>query len=519
MQLFKDKPWRLFFFVLITVLGMVLFSSNKPRGTDQFWHLSDAVSVAQGVYTSNNHFPNSNLQEKDQERARPFVQNRPFVYLAGALVKVVGDAVVAYKIINVLSVLGIFALLILTLNMTNLPKTLWPLLAAAFLAVPGFVFPLFQALPVAFDACLFLAIFYALLQTKHSLHRGLNRQAMAWNLLSAALAVVFAFQRMDHLPFVVLLPFLLLFRQPLLPLAQVDGRRVWLFAAVYLVLLVLGYLGLRPANHLEAFPITLKAILSVGTPADWHNMTFFFAHPSDIAAHNTWDLLRQKTAIFAASLFSLDVMLLPFNLLFSAALLVFVQQALSGPYKRFYLLAACLLLGFYAVVFAFQFQYRYAVFLLFPVALMLLQSAPIRSSWRMPLRVRNTAFAGLLLAGLLIALGSMRKNAADAANFDAFLGQLPPANTLQGNLLVHWYPNPGLSIAYRYRGAKVFYITPSTLHRASWQHIDVIFDHDQALQRAAPELFKAFKQAQQVQGWTLWVRDGGDQPPSSAPAS
>lgn len=505
-RFFKDKTRLLFFFALIVICGMVLFSTHKPRGTDQFWHLSDAISVSQGVYTSNNHFPNSNLHAQDQQRARPFVQNRPFVYLAGALVKFTGDAVLAYKIINILSCLGLFVLVLRILEKSRVPQTLWPVFVAAPLAIPGFVYPLFQPLPVAFDAFLFLAMFHLFLKIKDALQQGRNGSAAVLTLLSGALAVVFAFQRIDHLLFVVLLPFVMLVKNPLSWPEQTEHCRPLLVAGAFVLLVLLGYGLFRPANHLEGFPITLNAILSVGTPADWHNMTFFFADPAYLASLDTVDLLKQKAQLFSAAVFAFDPLLLPFNLLFLLALWVFTVRMFKSPFPLFYLFSVGMLLAFYAVMFAFQFQYRYGVFLLLPVTLMLVQSVPTKPLENAPALVHKLAFAVCVLTGLLMALGSLKRNAADAAHFETFLNQLPASSEVKGNALVHWYPNPGLSIAYRYRDAKVFYITPSTLKRSDWSHIDVIFDHGGDLQRADPVLFKEFRPEREVQGWTVWVK-------------
>ena len=487
---------------LIAILIIVVFSSNEPRGSDQFWYVADAISVSNGVFTTNNVFPNS--MQADSDALRPFVQNRPIVYLAGALVYFGLNAVLAYKIINLscLILIGLFLdKLLVHAKASSLSRQF---ALALVVGTPAIIFSLFNPLTQIFDALLIISIFYFLL-IGIDLQKS-NIKQFLFICIAAIVSIIAVMQRQDFLLFIAAFPLILLFSNSANVSRGGDLRGRIGLAAVYITIFLTCKLLLKLPTHLGS-PLPAWSAFTVGSQADWGNMVVFFA---DLGYLNSLDyprLIKSKSLDFLYNLIKLDILLTPLNLFLVCFFIVAFFEFKYRRYSGVLIVATLMVLTLFLVFLSFQYQYRYAIFLL-PIIIYILLTS--KTYFYLGKRFQNLTIVtiyALMFSSVIFSYAVASRISSEGKEVAAFLESLPNALSVNGNILVIYEGGSSLSVAYRYPDSKVFYVTPSTLDRDFWNDVTMVLDRNSRLNNTDRDLFDGLQKFGQAgNGWQVWVK-------------
>lgn len=170
----KKYPGFILVFFLVYVLSALYFSPY-PKGSDQYWNTGniDRVVNGDGLFKTNNIFPAS-MPEDTRDLPRPWLQNRPIVYLVTLFTFIGQDANATFVVINCLLIF-FSAYLIFKIMLKDDPRreNMALLFAAMFLLFPMNYYLATQALPEIFNQFLAIAIGYLLICKPINLRNGL----------------------------------------------------------------------------------------------------------------------------------------------------------------------------------------------------------------------------------------------------------------------------------------------------------------------------------------------------------
>ena len=356
--IFRNKYLFLLISMLLAQLLLVYFQSNVPRGSDQFWYIVDSESVAENKFTTNNVFPNS--RANDSDALRPFVQNRPIVYIAGHLINLGLKSVEAYKLINICSYISIIILLFFSLRALKISFDASYCAVIVFISSPLVIFSIYNPLTNLFDAALFsicIFSFFILFDIKSK-----SIEFAVYVIISAICFSLLITQRSDFIMY--LWGSLGVFIYKAFKIRSISIQRILFLLTFFILIHYLNSVSNYFPSHL-AGDVPKYAILLNGVEGYFHNMIAFFGKNLDFNHLNLSEIISIKVSIFLKSFIS------PFNLLaFLYLFLIFVPLI----YKRFAIhkletleiLFGVLVLLNLVVLFGFQFQYRYSVFLIAP---------------------------------------------------------------------------------------------------------------------------------------------------------
>jgi hypothetical protein len=339
------------FYLVFTLLDI-------PRGSDQFWYVVDAESASSGVYTTNNIFPNSMTNENND--LRPFVQNRPIVFIAGYFINMGFNSLEAYKLINVISYLIILSLLFISLQYFgfSIQKSLSAI--AMYIASPLIIFSVYNPLTNLFDASLFSIFILSLFV--------FSKQKMSFTkfVYNIVLLSVFYFllitERQDFIIYIWSATLVFTFSG-----IRHKSISYWQTGILYLTListqLLIDFNDFFP-KHLGA-ETPKYATLLTGVNPYFHNMVAYFAKNSDFSELSILEIIKSKIS------FILNSFKGPFNILSSIHLLLFFIPFYSkrkdlSKLMDFELTFGVLCVLNIIVLFGFQFQYRYSIILIAP---------------------------------------------------------------------------------------------------------------------------------------------------------
>src|SRR6478609_6791486 len=101
---------KFYIFLLLYFLGICLISFI-PRGTDQYWSLANVERAVHGdhVLKTNNIFP-AGMPDDLHNLPRPWVQNRPVVYIVIVAAFIIRNVQLSWVICNALFLLGTLVL-------------------------------------------------------------------------------------------------------------------------------------------------------------------------------------------------------------------------------------------------------------------------------------------------------------------------------------------------------------------------------------------------------------------------
>ncbi len=359
-----------------------------PRGSDQFWYIVDAESVSKGVFTTNNIFPNS--LPSDNSDLRPFVQNRPIVYIAGSLIKLGFSSVNAYKTINLISYFLIVFILLHSLKLINVDSEFILSAMLFFTASPLIIFSIYNPLTNLFDAMLFALFVTCCFYFFKKKKTFFGRIIIFCGIIN--LQTLLIYERSDFL-FYTCIIFLLL------SLESIIKRHSSVFSGLSVLLLFFGCqvivssFGIFPQHLAGKVPMNSLVLTNVNNSIG--SMVSYLGSDSDFIQYTLLDILFLKSFNFLNA-----VKEFPNLIAFLYLLLGFIPFFKNGLYlkkwKLFEFLSVLIVLMLIVLLFTFQFQYRYIVFFIAPTTLILFQNLNI-ANCKLYLRIINLSCVFLFI--------------------------------------------------------------------------------------------------------------------------
>jgi hypothetical protein len=352
----KNKHIAFVIILLLIQVSFVFNLSDSPRGSDQFWYIVDAESASNNIYTTNNVYPNS--MPIGNVEPRPFVQNRPVVYFAGYLIKLGLNCVAAYKLINLFSYFVIISILFISL--LKLKHSLKTSLTAicVFITSPLIIFSLYNPLTNLFDAALFsifIYFIYIFFQRRFSL-------IFQFILLLFVVSCYFLLinQRQDFIIYLWSAILILTYYS-----IRSNSIPLWQVGIVYLLLISIqiGTIDIF-TNHLGGV-IPNNSVLLTNVKPYFGNMVSYFGNNSDFLELSLFDIFKAKISIFFMSLSGFFNILISIYLILIFTPLYFIRKKII-KLKIFETLFIVICLLNFTILFVFQFQYRYSIFLIAP---------------------------------------------------------------------------------------------------------------------------------------------------------
>jgi hypothetical protein len=345
---------RLLIGLVILYLVLICYISREPRGSDQYWSLANVERVTDfdGVFKTNNIFP-AGMPEDLNDLPRPWVQNRPVVYLVTFVNMLLHNAQISWIICNFLFL--VLTLLIMQHIIKSSPVSKKNFLFSSILL---FVFPLnfylvMQALPEQFNQLLVIVLVYVLLMVKHP----------GWRpALAAVVAGLLMYQRDNYILLLFLIPvYLYIFHRKQYGLVQA----VLFMAIMGLLYIIKPYiLPDHTINHISSL-----SILSEVRPGN-HNMINYL-HPEipqksfpeilKILVSKTLNALSKQFSIKGSQaifMYTMNLLLIPF------ILLLFGFRRLPVLKKKVVFLTAIFVAIHFATIFIFENQYRFSATLI-----------------------------------------------------------------------------------------------------------------------------------------------------------
>ena len=359
MKIFLKNKYIAFVIILLLIQVCFVFNlSDSPRGSDHFWYVVDAESVSNNIYTTNNVYPNS--MPAGSIEPRPFVQNRPVVYFAGYLIKLGLNSLGAYKLINLFSYFVIVSILFISLLKLN--HSLKTSLSAicVFITSPLIIFSLYNPLTNLFDAALFsIFIFSFFIFFK-------RRFPLIFSFVILLLVVCSYFllinQRQDFIIYLWAAILILTYYS-----IRSNSIPLWQVGIVYLLLISIQILIDTInifTNHLGGV-IPNNSFLLTNVKPYFGNMVSYFGNNSDFLELSLFDIFKAKISIFFMSLSGFFNILTIIYLILIFTPLYFIRKKII-KLKIFETLFIVICLLNFTILFGFQFQYRYSIFLIAP---------------------------------------------------------------------------------------------------------------------------------------------------------
>ncbi len=349
----KNRNERLFAIFVILYLVMVFFIGWNPRGSDQYWSLANVerVTDVDGLYRTNNIFP-VGLSEDLSKLPRPWVQNRPVVYLVSWVNFIFHHAQLSWLICNSLFLLLSFLLMRSVMQKVSISDR-----NKYFAAVLIFLFPLnfylsMQALPELFNQLLVMLLVAILLLVDSRVYKPL---------LSALVAGLLMYQRDNYILLLLLIPLYLF----------LTNKRKYRGLQAIIFLVVMGFMALiknllLPSHSVEHLS-TLSIISEVGVKK--HNMVNYLytdlpersiGEFAKRLVYKTGNSIGKQFALNATALFNytINLLLIPFIILLSRI------RRLGSFQKRMVLLTSIFVGIHIATIILFENQYRFSATLI-----------------------------------------------------------------------------------------------------------------------------------------------------------
>lgn len=445
---FKPFYFQTWFIASLLVLYLALISmvSWHPRGTDQYWSLStvDRVIHYDGKFKTNYIYP-AGMPSSYDELPRPWIQNRPVVYLVSAIAFIVRNPQMAWIFANFLFLVLTAALLnkVLRDNGINDPLRFFSL--ALLILFPLNFYLVMQALPEQFNQLMVMLVFLMLYQL---------RDNYGWLLLTALVSGMLIYQRDNYVLLGILVPFYIM---------VFGEKRTRLPMAIIYMAIIAGMYSMKPllfpSHTIE--PLSAIDIITQVVPGK-HNMvnylyTDFPRLPAGQILQVLWTkaihalkaqfLIRDTGGFF---MYSLNLMIIPF--------IILVTQYRKHPVrvKKIIWLTGIVFFIQMMTTFLFENQYRFSAVLI-PLLLLCmavwLKDAKfyLEKSYLIP-----TALVLVMLLNAPIAYANYRESMADKAKLTAF-GKLRDEHTEGKNLLVEFGSGKSFFISYVMMPAYCYY--------------------------------------------------------------
>lgn len=345
--------------LLIIIFSLYAVSANVfspfPRGSDQYWNIGnvDRVVNVDGLYKTNNIYPAS-LPASNAGLPRPWVQNRPIVYIVTAFALLTKHAQQTWIVINCVF-LFLSALLLYKMLHTekgsddNLIKLF---VACLFLVYPFNFYQALQGLGEIFNQFLVISIVY-LLTRKPDTYAGVAGAGL--------LAGLLIYQRENYVLLILLLPFYFLFFAPRSKKYSFILVFTGITASLFLMKpLLLPSHTISPLNFISVITkerygqSTMSAYLYATLPAQPLSRSVEVVMGRAAYALKAQFAISKSIALF---FYLINLLLIPYILLLFNVRKLPLQQK-----KELFLVSVFVLLHFVTVS-LYQNQYRFAAIL------------------------------------------------------------------------------------------------------------------------------------------------------------
>lgn len=454
----------LWYGILLLTALVVLFSPDHLRGSDQYWYTADASAVAHGFHaTTNDVFPNS-FDGNWEAAERPFVHNRPIVYLVGFVGVLTHNVLFSWRIVNLL--LLILTVMLVRSGIGFLLKDHFPpdqvkgvaiLGGITYLLMPFNFWLVFQQLSSLADSFLAALIFLYIFP------RWITRQKSEWFwwLIVLIAALLFVFGRKDQLLMLILGLLLWLWARK-----QLMSRYV-LFIPLLLVA-VFVVKPLFPGHLIVKFPF-YRLILESRPGVSDNMVSFMNPH---IGQYNFTQLMA---ILIPKALYNFKLQwwpqrkLLPFYYSFNLLLFVVIGGVLAvkkikinSHIRAYAFLSFGMLISYFIIILVYQNHYRYMVTVLpiltvvafsigkYAYAHLLARRTLIRS-------VLLSATSILLCLDISLAIIGLRQARAEEQQANILGKKLSSYANPQMPLLSEWTSHAQI-IGYMHRPGKCLYV-------------------------------------------------------------
>ncbi len=435
-KIFNEQR-ALLLLVLIAYVAIVFVAGYMPRGSDQYWSLGnvDRVIHHDGLFKTNNIFP-AGMPEDMSLLPRPWVQNRPVVYLVIGIAWIVRNAQFAWLICNLASLLITCWLLLRTLRITGITGSVSVYSFCLLLLFPLNFYLVMQALPEQFNQLLVMAVFGLLL---------FNREKYGLTLLAAIVSGLLVYQRDNFVLLLILAPLYLFF----------SSSRDTRVSHAFLFFLIMGlmYMAkpvLLPSHTIE--PISISKIISEVRPGKHNMVNYLYPNTPDRPTGEVIKIVFSKAANSLTRQFSIDksnsVFIYSINLLLIPFFILLFRYRNLDPFKQkgVFLTGIFFLIHLLTIV-LFENQYRFSAVL---IPLLILNLAWLVGSAN-DARTRKWLFPAILLLCVLIDGVIAYSNRKEARiNQQVLTGyQDLRKNELHGKpVMVHWTSGESLIVSY-----------------------------------------------------------------------
>jgi len=345
--------------LLIIIFSLYAITANVfspfPRGSDQYWNIGnvDRVVNVDGQYKTNNIYPAS-LPASNAGLPRPWVQNRPIVYIVTAFALLTKHAQQTWIVINCVF-LFLSALLLHKILHTgngsddNLIKLF---IACLFLIYPFNFYQALQGLGEIFNQFLVISIIYLLISKPDS-YTGVAAAGL--------LAGLLIFQRENYVLLILLLPFYFLFFAPKNKRFPFIFLFVGITASLFLIKpLLLPSHTIRPLNFISVITkerygqSTMSAYLYANLPAQPLSRSVEVVMGRAAYALKAQFAIAKSISVF---FYLINLLLIPYILLLFNIRRLPLQQK-----KELFLVSVFVMLHFVTVS-LYQNQYRFSAIL------------------------------------------------------------------------------------------------------------------------------------------------------------
>ena len=342
--------------LLIIIFSLYAITANIfspfPRGSDQYWNIGnvDRVVNVDGRYKTNNIYPAS-LPASNASLPRPWVQNRPIVYIVTFFAYISKHPQQTWIVVNCIFLFLSALLLYKTLDTGNVSddNLIKLFIACLFLIYPFNFYQALQGLGEIFNQFLVISIVY-LLTRKADSYTGVIGASL--------LAGLLIFQRENYVLLTLLLPFYFLFFAPKNKKVSFILLFIGITASLFLIKpLLLPSHTIRPLNFISVITkerygqSTMSAYLYANLPDQPLSRSVeVVMGRAAYALKAQFDISKSISVFF----YLINLLLIPYILLLFNVRKLPLQQK-----KELFLVSVFVLLHFVTVA-LYQNQYRFA---------------------------------------------------------------------------------------------------------------------------------------------------------------
>lgn len=344
----------IFLFILYVITANIF--SPFPRGSDQYWNVGnvDRVVNIDGKYKTNNVYPAS-LPLLNADLPRPWVQNRPIVYIVTCFAFLSKNAHQTWIVVNCLflflSALMLYKVLSKENDLNN--RLIKVVIICLFLIYPFNFYQSLQGLGEIFNQFLVISIVYLLIRKPD------NYASVAGVSLLAGLLI---FQRENYVLLIILLPvYFLLFASK-----SKKYSLILIFAGITIFLFLVKPLLLPPHT---VKPLNFISVVTKERYGQSTMSAYLYSNLPSQPVSRSLEVVMGRAAYALKAQFSISKSISMFFYLINLLLipyivLLFNSRRLPLYQKKGLLLVSIFVILHFITVSLYQNQYRFAAILI-----------------------------------------------------------------------------------------------------------------------------------------------------------